>query len=211
MAKGQHQANQGAPRAHIPSYRRFLRGVRHGLARLAHPRRRTHAIARLERCGIPQSILAVCVGNICRSPYTAALLRRHLGEFLDSEHQIQSAGFIGPGRPSPDEAIRSAGRRNIDLSGHRSQLITEKLVRGSELIIVVSEEQAHELRNRFPLGRTQICLLGDLDPESIDTRAIQDPFEREPQIFERSFARIDRCVAEFVRAVTRRARVVQPG
>ena len=201
MARERSGESHGGQGTHTAPYRRLLHALRHGVERLAHRRRRRRAIARLARRGVPRSILVVCVGNICRSPYAAALLRRHLGQLLDSEGQIRSAGLLSPGRPCPVEAIRAAGRRNIDLSAHRSQPTTERLVRHAELIIVMGEEQARALRNRFPVGRREICHLGDLDPERIDTRDILDPIEQEPEVFERSYARIDRCVAEFVRAV----------
>lgn len=201
VARERYRESHGGQRAQTAPYGRLLHALRHGVERLAHRRRRRRALVRLAGRGVPRSILVVCVGNICRSPYAAALLRRHLGQFLDSEGQIRSAGLLSPGRRSPVEAIRAAGRRNIDLSAHRSQPITEQLVRHAELIIVMSGEQARVLRNRFPVGRREICHLGDLDPERIDTRDILDPFEREPEVFERSYARIDRCVAEFVRTV----------
>ncbi len=202
MRKGQHRSERVRPPGPPPFYRRLLRTLANGLARLAHSRRRTQARAKLERYGLPRSILVLCTGNICRSPYAAALLRRHLAEFLESEEQIQSAGFIGPGRAAPQEAIRVAAARDLDLSGHRSQLITERLVRGAEVILVMSGELERTLRNRFPVGRTPICVLGDLDPVSIDAREIRDPFQQELRVFELAYARIDRCVTEFVRAAT---------
>ena len=210
MRKEQHRSNRAKPPAPTPFYRRLLRTLRHGLDRLAHSRRRKRAVARLERYGIPRSILIMCTGNICRSPYAAALLRRHLGELMESEDQIQSAGFIGPGRPAPQEAIQVAAAHNVDLSVHRSQLITERLVRGAEVILVMSKEQKRTLRDRFPVGRRAICLLGDLDPGPVDTRDIRDPCTHGPEVFEHTYARLDRCIAEFVRVVTVQRDAVAP-
>jgi len=43
--------------------------------------------------------------------------------------------------------------------------------------------------------------LGDLDPEPIETRVIQDPVEQPKNVFERCYSRINRCVSQLVQAV----------
>ncbi|PYP07732.1 MAG: hypothetical protein DMD59_14365 [Gemmatimonadetes bacterium] len=50
----------------------------------------------------PATVLAVCHGNICRSPFAAALLGRELAGFGIA---VQSAGFLGFNRPPPAEAM----------------------------------------------------------------------------------------------------------
>ena len=169
---------------------------------LLHAWRRRQAVARLEEFHAPPSILVVCVGNLCRSPYAAAVLRQRLNGFLGKEYQIRSAGFIGPGQPPPADAIQVANSRSVDLSAHRSQMITAHCVQESELIIVMDQHQARAVRQRFPIGRRQICVLGDLDPEPIVARGIEDPIEQPPEVVERAYERIDRCIDELVRAVT---------
>ena len=144
----------------------------------------------------------VCIGNICRSPYAAALLRKRLDGFLRQACQIESAGFIGPGRPPPDDAVQVAASRNVDLSQHRSQMVTPRLIQEAKLIIVMDQHQARAVRHRFPIGRRQICVLGDLDPEPIVARGIEDPIEQSPEVFQRAYERIDRCIDQLVRAVT---------
>lgn len=159
-------------------------------------------MAHLRRYPEPPSILLVCVGNICRSPYAAAALRRRLNGFPGKEYQIRSVGFTGVGQPPPLSALRVASDRGIDLSGHRSQMITAQSVRESELILVMDQYQARAVRRRFPVGRRQICVLGDLDPEPIVTRGIEDPIEQPEEVFRRAYERIDRCVDQLVRALT---------
>ena len=170
--------------------------------RLLHAQRRRRAVGRLQRYPKPPSILLVCVGNICRSPYAAAVLRQRLNGFLGKEYQFRSAGFIGVGQPPPADAIQVASRRSVDLSGHRSQMITAHCVREAELILVMDQHQARAVRERFPIGRRQICVLGDLDPEPIVARGIEDPIEQSPEVFQRAYERIDRCIDQLVRAVT---------
>ena len=202
IADDQGRSGESGEETRSPLYRRLLRVMKRHSERLLHAERRRRAVARLQRYPEPPSILLVCVGNICRSPYAAAVLRQRLNGFLGKEYQIRSAGFIGPGQPPPADAIQVASRRSVDLSAHRSQLITAHCVREAELIIVMDQHQARAVRHRFPIGRRQICVLGDLDPEPIVARGIEDPIEQPPDVFQRAYERIDRCVDQLVRAVT---------
>lgn len=139
-----------------------------------------------------RSVLFVCYGNICRSPYAAAAYARLAGE-AGGAVRVTSAGFIGPGRPSPPEAQTVAARRGLDLAAQRSRLITEPLVRDHDLIVVMERAQAAALARTFGRDRG-VLVLGDLDPEPIDTRTILDPYGRTEDEFEAVYARIDRCV-----------------
>ena len=75
--------------------------------RLLHPWRYHAALRRLRRTPPLRSVLFICHGNICRSPYAAAAARRLLPESV----AVESAGFIGPDRPSPPEAVAVAAER----------------------------------------------------------------------------------------------------
>jgi protein-tyrosine-phosphatase len=182
--------------------RRIAREVRRASDRVAHPLRHRAAVRRLTRRPRPQVVLVVCHGNICRSPYAAALLRRRLPPLLGSDVRVTSAGFVGPGRPSPDVAVEVAAVRGVDLSGHRSQLLAPPEVSAADLIVVMDTTQQWGIRALFGRQQHDLVMLGDLDPEPITTREILDPFELPKEAFELSYARIDRCIAEFVRAVS---------
>src|SRR6267378_4793850 len=80
----------------------LLLRVRRTPERLLHPLRRRKALEALRARPRPKTLLAVCHGNICRSPIAAALLGREL-EPLGIE--VESAGFIGFNRPPPAEAV----------------------------------------------------------------------------------------------------------
>lgn len=134
----------------------------------------------------------VCHGNICRSPYAEGALRRELSPMLRDRITVESAGFIGPGRESPSVAVRVAGERSVDLSGHRSRLVDVESVRAADLVFVMDTGQRSSLRRRFSPAR--VLLLGDLDPEPADRRRILDPITRPPEVFRDVYARIDRCV-----------------
>ena len=73
----------------------ILRLGRHAPDRLLHPLRRRAARADLTRRVAPSSMLVICHGNICRSPFAAAVLRARLA---GTGVCVESAGFFGPGR-----------------------------------------------------------------------------------------------------------------
>jgi len=168
--------------------------------RLLHPLRRRRALGALRRRQRPASLLVICHGNICRSPFAAASLARALAR---ESVRVQSAGFIGANRPSPPGAVAAAARRGGDLSSHRSRALTAELVRSADVIVVMDAAQRREVCDRFGRLPRSVIVLGDLDPAPIKTRAIRDPVDQGPEVFEESYARIERCVAELARAFDR--------
>jgi len=134
----------------------------------------------------------VCRGNVCRSPFAAALLRR----LSRNQLRVDSVGFTAPGRPPPPEAVAAAARHGVDLSVHRSQLVTAEAARAADLIVVMDLTQRHEICIRFGRTERDVLVLGDLDPQPIETRMIRDPMRQPLAVFEQTYARIERCVRE---------------
>jgi protein-tyrosine-phosphatase len=182
--------------------KRLLRAVRHAPDRLVHPFRRRRAVSLLQRYGIPESVLFVCHGNICRSPYAAVAFMHRLPAEIRERVQVASAGFVGPERPSPSEALTVAAERGLDLGEHRSQLLTLDSVLNTHLIVVMEPVQQSVICGGYGRHAHHVLVLGDLDPEPIETRTILDPFSRGRDSFELSYSRIDRCLVELVRALT---------
>jgi protein-tyrosine phosphatase len=175
----------------------LLRRLRRAPERALHALRRRRALAALRRRS-PGSLLIVCHGNICRSPFAAALLAHAL---VRENVRVESGGFIGPNRPSPVEAVVAAARRGVDLSAHRGKPLTPDSVRGADVIVVMNPTQRRAICDRFGRARRDVLLLGDFDPQPIDTRAIRDPVDQPLEVFEETYARIERCVRELGRAI----------
>jgi protein-tyrosine-phosphatase len=184
-----------------PLVRPLLRAIRHLPDRLLHPVRRRVAFRRLRRGPVPRSILVLCYGNICRSPYAAERLRLLLGPGPASP-RVASAGFHKSGRPPPDGALSVASERGVAMSEHRSRLIDEDMLRESDLVVAVAPAHVRVLRRQF--GRTRVLMLGDLDPEPIDTRIIRDPLDQSEEVFRNVYDRIDRCLDGLVDAIMSR-------
>jgi protein-tyrosine-phosphatase len=177
--------------------------------RTLHTARRALARRRLRSLRSPRSVLFVCHGNICRSPYAEQVLRR--ANLMQGRNTvISSAGFVGPDRPSPPEAVTAAAARGVDLTGHRSRLMRLGELRATDLVVVMEARQQRDITTRSGRSRGRILVLGDLDPERIERRTIRDPWGRDVEVFSEVYERIDRCVQELARELNRGS-VVQGG
>lgn len=173
---------------------------RRALERLLHLPRRARTGRRLRALTSVRKTVFLCYGNICRSPFAAALFRRMLAD--EPTVSVMSAGFVGSGRPVPPAALEAARRRQIDLHTHRSTIVSHSLLTAADLIIVMSADQARALRDRFGTLRGPVVVLGDLDPQRIRGRTIVDPWGHDDATFEESYERITRCVRELVRLLS---------
>ena len=142
-------------------------------------RRRADASLRRAR-----TVLFVCYGNICRSPFAAAVAERSLQPSVT----VLSAGTAGQdGRPSPSVARAAATAFGVSLDSHRSRSVTPELVDGADAIFVFDEHNAGEMRRRFPQARQRLHLLGALTDGPL---VIADPINGGDQAFHDAYARI---------------------
>ena len=181
---------------------RLWRGlVRRPLGQVLHASRRRAAVRLLRaRRDTIRSILFVCHGNICRSPYAAEAFRRLLSSGSPGV-VVRSAGFIGPGRPAPPNAVAVAGRHGVDLGPHRSQLLDGSLIGAADLVVVMDPYQRQQIRLRFGRQGGDVMILADLLPAFEDARVIPDPIDGPPEKFERVYSQIDECLRSLASAL----------
>jgi protein-tyrosine phosphatase len=179
----------------------LFRGTCDASDRLLHPWRRRRALDRLRSMGVPGTTLFVCLGNINRSPYAAAVFQRALSRRGGPEVQVRSVGLIGPGHPCPETTQQIAARQGLDLSGHQSRTLEAEEMASVDLVVVMDQRQRRKVRTLSGHPRNRILILGDLDPEPITRRTIQDPYGHPPPVYEQVYARIDRCVEALAEAL----------
>jgi protein-tyrosine phosphatase len=117
-----------------------------------------HAI-NLSACRI---YLFVCTGNTCRSPLAEGLFRNLLAERLQCPPEklfelgylVQSAGLAAAsGSPASRESVEILLNRNIDISSHVSQPLSEQLLEASDSIFTMTNGHRDAiLRFRADLG-----------------------------------------------------------
>lgn len=174
-------------------YFRALQAIRHVPEAMAHGTFRLRARWRLPRGWSAGSILVVCHGNIYRSPFAERVLRQRLARAM-LPGRVMSAGFIGPDRTCPPEAIAAAATLGIDLSDHRSRLLTQQDLDIASLIVVMEPLHSRLIARTYRVDRRKVLVLGDLDPEPVIRRGIRDPVEQPVAVLRGCYARIQRCV-----------------
>ena len=100
------------------------------------------------------SVLVICVGNICRSPIGERILRQALPDL-----NIHSAGVAaGVGAQADSVATEAAHEIGIDLEGHIARQLTDEIGAAHDLILVMEPGHRSEISRRFPQlsGRTML-------------------------------------------------------
>jgi len=141
------------------------------------------------------SIMTVCVGNICRSPVAEALLKNRL-----PGRKVWSAGLhavIGYGvEPSAREI---AERHGLDVSAHRAQQVAAWMLSHADLVLVMEAKHQQELQKLYPLARGKIRCLGEFGPQG--AYDIADPYRQPRAAFEAAHAAIALGVDEWARRI----------
>jgi protein-tyrosine-phosphatase len=95
-------------------------------------------------------ILFVCSGNICRSPMAEAYMRHRAARGGLTHASVESAGTLNiNGAPASDEAIRTVRQYGIDLTAHRSRGLTERMLRETDLVVVMTDRHREEVTSRL--------------------------------------------------------------
>lgn len=95
------------------------------------------------------TILAVCSGNVCRSPLAELLLRKGLASLPDVT--VSSAGtiaLVGQGMPDFGQAVARAF--GIDPGGHRARQLVEQQVRESDFVLAMDREHRSAVAELHP-------------------------------------------------------------
>jgi len=94
----------------------------------------------------PTRVLAVCLGNICRSPMAEGVLRRHI-QTNGLRIKVDSAGTNGyHNGEAPDRRAQQEMRRHgIDISKQISRQIARKDFDEFDLILVMDESNLNDV------------------------------------------------------------------
>jgi protein-tyrosine-phosphatase len=158
-------------------------------------RRRQWARAQFARtvrgsAGRPR-VLFVCQGNICRSPFAAALLRARLGE--NDAISVYSAGMMPqPGRATPVFGLQAAAEFGIDLAAHRSEWLTREAAAAAILLVVFDEINRAAVFDRYPDLTMPVVRLDELGQPG----EIADPVDGRLEDFRRCYQLIAAGVTE---------------
>ena len=140
----------------------------------------------------PVTLVFVCKGNICRSPFAALYAARRLRELGLEGVVCRSAGYAPSQAPaSPPHAVTAARAYQVDLSAHRPMPLPEY---GDGAAAVVVMEAAHvDILASHGVPRERLVLLPHFAPARVVGTGyrrdnIEDPFGQPLAAFERCYA-----------------------
>ena len=138
-------------------------------------------------------MLFVCSGNTCRSPLAEGIAKKLFpGELLE-RIEVSSAGSSAvDGTPASPLAVDAAGRRSIDLTGHRARFLDRGLVKDADLIITMGEKHRETVGVIDPAARRYTYLLTDFCDD--ETGDIPDPIGSGIDEYERTYRVLENCV-----------------
>jgi protein-tyrosine phosphatase len=154
-----------------------------------------------------RSLLFVCLGNICRSPFAGLLARRQLDALGRSDVLSVSAGIrTTQAKRSPREACEAAAAYGLELESHRPLQLTDQLMDAADMVIVMEVGQLAQLRSAYPKHHGRIFLLSLLDAQAsraYERDNIEDPFGRPLAAFHHCYGRINRALGGLIGALPR--------
>ena len=121
-------------------------------------------------------ILFVCTANQCRSPMAAGLFQRQIEQAGEADRwQIASAGTWAENQRSATTFARTTmTERSIDISGHRSRLLDGDLLRGVDVILVMTRHHREAICAEFPEVADRTLMMSQLIGQTFD---IVDPVQ----------------------------------
>lgn len=148
----------------------------------------------------PRSVLFICKGNICRSPFAERLAMTLVSGSSGPKPVFGSAGLdVTSPQPSPAAAANAAAKFGISLEGHTAQQLTTEMMSGYDLICTVEAAHFKELLCQYPHFSNKIILLPLLAAAEGDYRQryyrynIEDPYGKSAEEFQQCFQRINDC------------------
>ncbi|AWQ47177.1 TPA: protein tyrosine phosphatase [Serratia marcescens] len=122
------------------------------------------------------SILVVCVGNICRSPTGERLLQQLL-----PDKDVSSAGLAAlVGKAADKKSIFVADINGLSLNGHKARQLTRELCRQYSLILVMERKHIDAVARLVPEVRGKTMLFGHW----LGEREIPDPYGKSQEAFD---------------------------
>ncbi len=140
-----------------------------------------------------KKILFVCSGNTCRSPLAEALARSILPVRAGFEVDVSSAGTSAlDGSPASGFSLEVAQAHGLDLSGHRSHVITRQLIRDADLIVTMGVRHRDAIEALDPDAVEYTYLLTNFSDHLHGE--IPDPIGSGREVYERTYLAIRDCI-----------------
>lgn len=101
------------------------------------------------------SILFICIGNICRSPMAEGLLKHAL-----PDKAVLSAGINAlVGEPADPLSVQLMREHGIDIGAHRARSLAAWMVSDADLILTMDGDQKRFIEIKYPETKCKVFRL----------------------------------------------------
>lgn len=140
-----------------------------------------------------RNVLFVCSGNTCRSPLAEGIAKKVFPARLLKEIKFSSAGVSAvEGLPASPLAVEVAKEHGIDISRHRTRLLSKRLVQEADLIVVMAGKHKKTVEVLDPSALAHTYRLTDFCPG--EKEDVPDPIGRDFDAYRETFAMIKKCL-----------------
>ncbi|HEX7351027.1 low molecular weight protein-tyrosine-phosphatase [Brachybacterium sp.] len=145
-------------------------------------------------------ILAICTGNICRSPMAEYALRDAVDEAgLGDRVTIASAGTSGweSGNPIDPRAGALLRRHGIASDQHRAREMDADELHRADLVLALDHDHVDPVRRTLGARRAEetVRMVRDFAPGHVEDTGIRDPWYGHESDFDTVWEQIDDAVA----------------
>lgn len=121
-----------------------------------------------------QRVLAVCTGNICRSPMAEYFLKQQHPQL-----NIQSAGIAAlVGQVADPKAIVSMDQYKINIRPHIARQININLIKWADIIFVMTQNQKIYIELTWPFAYGRVFRIGHWKNQNVS-----DPYPYDQSFF----------------------------
>lgn len=131
-------------------------------------------------------ILIVCTANICRSPMGEGLLRHFLagqGEPLAALRVVSAGIAARRGEPVSENAAIAMKKVGIDLRGHASSPLSQRLLDEALLVLCMTESHRAMIQLKFDPSPQHLYLFREFLPPPVDPE-VDDPYGGPLSVYE---------------------------
>ena len=148
-----------------------------------------------------KTILFICTGNVCRSPMAEGVFRQEVKG--RGEYRAISAGLGAlEGQPASPYAVQAMHELGVDISSHRSRMISTELVREADFIFGMTQSHIDTVTMLFPDAAEKTFLLREFD-ETLDVfeKDISDPIGGSYGVYLNCRDQIEQGIASMLRYI----------
>lgn len=137
------------------------------------------------------SVLVVCVGNICRSPVGERILAKSCPSL-----RVESAGIAALEGHAADETISEIAKdHSLSLKGHIARQFTAEIAAEFDLILALEKGHIRVITEKAPAASGKTMLLG----QWLSVNEIADPYRKSPEFYKLVFAQVTEACAAWAR------------